>query len=650
MAKEERGPEAAYEERRAILVERGAALDGRERSVSLLRGITFLAAVALAVLGGTRQHIGFWIAAGVSLATFIAAVIAHAVLITRKAEIDQRIALVARGLARIRDEYQDFPEKGEKFSPELHPYSKDLDVFGHRSLFQLLSTAETVAGRGAMAAWLLTGASAKTVVERQTAARELSERPDLLEDISVLAHNARAKLPPDALFAWGEAKSIWEEGGNNGGTMFALRLRFLAPITVTLAVLGWTLGPAMGPFRHAWVVTMAVQLVVALRTGVMTERALAAASSREEPLGRFAPLFARIEKTQFSAALLERCRAAMLSSKPASRADSNENGSPGASATIGLPTTIVTASHAMSRLQTILGFADIRHAGMVHILVHLFTLWDVWCAVAIEKWRAEHGKRIRLWMDALATLEALSSIATFTYEHPDYVFPEVTPGKPHFIAKELAHPLLARKKRIANSIAFHGTESAKSKADKASPQALLITGSNMSGKSTMLRAIGTNAVLALAGAPVCAAQLSMSELDVRTSMRITDSLEQGVSHFYAELSRLKEITTVAEAGNPVLFLLDEVLHGTNSRERQVGAKAVVKHLLKHGAIGAVSSHDLGLSTLEEETAGIVKNAHFEEHVEDGKMAFDYKLKPGIVTTTNALRLMRVVGLPVEEDS
>jgi hypothetical protein len=608
-------PSLAYEQRRAELSKRGAALDARERLLSGLRGVTFVAAAALGLFAGVRSSTPLWIAAGATFAFFLTAVVVHAVLITKKAEIDQRVALVERGLARIGDTYEGFPEKGERFFPEQHPYAKDLDIFGPRSLYQLLCTAETAAGQGTLAAWLLTGASEGTVAARQEAVRELAGRPDLREDIAVLARDANARMRPDVLFTWGEAKSVWGDGEPSVGLRAALAARFLAPLTVLLAVLSWTMGDALGPFRHAWGVTLAVQLLVVLRTGVQTERALVAASSRESPLGRYAPLFARIEAETFKAPLLGRCLAAL-------------KGADGRT----------PASKAMSKLQSILGFADVRHTGLVHLLIHLFTLWDLWCAVALEKWRERHGKEIRAWIEALAALETLASLATFAYEHPEYAYPEVEEASPRFAASDLGHPLLPAARRVTNPVAFGKGQ--------ASPQALLITGSNMSGKSTLLRAIGVNGVLALAGAPVCAKELSMSVLDVRTSMRITDSLEQGVSHFYAELARLKEITAASDAGSKVLFLLDEILHGTNSRERQIGAKAVVKHLLAAGAIGAVSSHDLGLATLEEETGGTVKNAHFEEHVEDGKMAFDYRLKPGVVTTTNALRLMRVVGLPV----
>ncbi len=629
-------PAAAYRRRQAELSAQGGALDARERRTSTLRGVSFLAMGGLGIYAGVNGGAPPWIATGVAAAVFVTAVIVHAVLITKKAEIDQRSLLVKRGLGRIADTYEDLPERGERFAPEQHPYAKDLDLFGQRSLFQLLVTAETQAGQAALAAWLLTGASAKVVAERQAAVRELAARPDLREDIAVLAKNARAKLAPDALFTWGEAKSVFEPLG--AGLRLALGARFLVPVTIALAVAAWTIGGGAGPLRYAWMAALTLQLLAALRTGATTERALAQASSREEPLGRFGPLFDRIEATSFETPLLERCRAALLGEGAPSPRGEGDTSADAGSVRRGDKQ---SASHAMGKLQTILGFADMRHAGLFHLLFHLVTLWDVWCAVALERWRARHGRRIRTWIEALSTLEALASLATFAHEHPGYVYPEVSDGAPRFSAGDLGHPLIAAARRVSNSVAFATGGGA--------PQALLITGSNMSGKSTLLRAVGTNAVLALAGAPVCASRLSMTVLDVRTSMRITDSLEQGVSHFYAELQRLKEITTAADAGSPVMFLLDEVLHGTNSRERQIGAKAVVKHLLEKGAIGAVSSHDLGLADLEGETGGVVANRHFEEHVEDGKMAFDYRLKMGVVSTTNALRLMRIVGLPVEDE-
>src|SRR5262249_53138654 len=256
-------------------------------------------------------------------------------------------------------------------------------------------------------------------------------------------------------------------------------------------------------------------------------------------------------------------------------------------------------------------------------------LWDVWSAAALVRWRARYGIHVRRWIASMAEIEALASLASFAAEHPSYVFPEVGTGALRLVAEGLGHPLIPGGRRVDNDVAFAEPGSA-----------LMVGGSNMSGKSTLLRAVGVNAVLALAGAPVCATRLSMAECRVRTSMRIKDSLEEGVSHFYAELGRLKAIVDSADAGERVLFLLDEVLHGTNSRERSVGAKAVASPLLDRGAVGAVSSHDLGLSDLEAESGGRVRNVHFQELVEGDKMTFDYRLKPGVVTSSNALRLMK----------
>jgi DNA mismatch repair ATPase MutS len=352
-----------------------------------------------------------------------------------------------------------------------------------------------------------------------------------------------------------------------------------------------------------------VAVLAALRPSL--EPVLAPTASREQPFGRYVALFRCIEAQRFQAPRLVRLQAAIAGEG------------------------VAGASRELDRLQTLLGFAEVRASGMFAIFVNLFLLWDVFCAAALLRWRAGAGRSVRRWIEAMAEIEALAALGTFACEHPRYAFPEVTAGPLSFVAEGLGHPLLPAFRRVENDVAIASAGTA-----------LLVTGSNMSGKSTLLRAVGINAVLALAGAPVCARRLSLAECQVRTSMRIKDSLEEGVSHFYAELGRLKGIVDAANGGERVLFLLDEVLHGTNSRERNLGAKAVVKHLLDRGAVGAVSSHDLGLSDLEAESGGKVRNVHFQELVEGDKMTFDYKLKPGVVTSSNALRLMKRIGIAV----
>jgi DNA mismatch repair ATPase MutS len=255
--------------------------------------------------------------------------------------------------------------------------------------------------------------------------------------------------------------------------------------------------------------------------------------------------------------------------------------------------------------------------------------------VELEGWRARAGGRVRGWFATLGEAEALASLAGFAFEGPERSWPELK-DRPCFEGHALGHPLLAADHRVDNDVVLPRPGCA-----------LIVTGSNMSGKSTLLRAVGLNAVLAMAGGPVCARRLMVGEVEVATSMRVSDSLEAGVSHFLAELQRIKRVVEKAREKPPVLFLLDEILHGTNSRERLIGARAIVRQLTDLGAFGAVSTHDLGLAEPVPELEGRVENVHFQEQVDAaGVMTFDFLLRPGVVQSSNALRLMRAVGLDV----
>jgi DNA mismatch repair ATPase MutS len=293
----------------------------------------------------------------------------------------------------------------------------------------------------------------------------------------------------------------------------------------------------------------------------------------------------------------------------------------------------------MAALERIVGFVDARHNEVFRFVIGPLLMWDVHCAVALSRWRARAGRRVRRWLEVIGDTEALASLAAFAFEHPGFGWPEPS-AVPLLEASGLAHPLIPADRRVGNDV--HLPEAGR---------ALVVTGSNMSGKSTLLRTIGINAVLAFAGAPVCARSMRIGPMRIATSMRVQDSLSQGVSHFYAEILRLKRIVDWAAQrdADAVLFLLDEILHGTNSRERVRGASAVVRDLLAHGAMGVVSTHDLGITALERHLPGRVHNAHFEEQVDGTDMTFDYLLRPGIVQSSNALRLMRAVGIPVDDE-
>jgi DNA mismatch repair ATPase MutS len=304
----------------------------------------------------------------------------------------------------------------------------------------------------------------------------------------------------------------------------------------------------------------------------------------------------------------------------------------------GLFASEVAPSLAMRRFERVVGWFDLRHNGLIHPFANFFLLWDAHCLLRLEAWQRSVGRFARRWFEALGEVEALSAFGGLSFDEPGFAWPDVVAGPARYDASALGHPLLAPWVRVVNDVAL------------AEPgRALLVTGSNMSGKSTMLRAMGLNAVLALAGAPVCAARMTLSPLVVRTSLKISDSLARGVSHFYAEVSRLKAVLDATEQPRPVFFLLDEILHGTNSHERQIGARWVLAELIRRGAIGAVSTHDVGLCTLPDELMARVEQCHFREVVRDGRMSFDYRLRQGPVQGGNALRLMRIVGLEVPLD-
>ncbi|APR80953.1 MutS-related protein, family 1 [Minicystis rosea] len=598
-------PRALYDERLAELRATLAALEARSGRISSLRGITFLVAVAL----GAARIFGpvpviVWVLAALAATAFVALVIVHAALVTRTVGLELRVRLLEQGQKRIAGELQDLPSTGERFAVNGHAYAGDLDVFGRASLFQLVSATETGAGEAVLARWLAEPADAKEIHARQEAARELAALPRLREDLQASASESGTKGKAVEPFL------AWAEGGDAGPIAGRLALaRAIVPVTVALFVVSQIAGNE-GPswLRILWLIPLVAQLVVLATLRPIIEPVLAIASSREAPFGRYVALFRLIESTTFRAPRLVALREVL---------------------------TRAGAARAIGSLDRILGFADLRHSGIVAVFANIFLLWDAFVAAALFRWRAEHGVAVRGWIAAMAEIEALASLGTFAAEHPAFAFPDIDDGDLRFVAEGLGHPLIPASRRVSNDV------------DLPRPGAtLMITGSNMSGKSTLLRAVGVNAVLALAGAPVCARKLSMAVCDVRSSMRIKDSLEEGVSHFYAELERLKAVVDAVDGGDRVLFLLDEVLHGTNSRERNIGAKAVIRHLVEKGAVGGVSSHDLGLADLEREASGRVTNVHFQELVGDGKMVFDYKLKPGVVTSSNALRLMKLVGIRV----
>ncbi len=599
----------AYTQRIAELRAAGKGLAERDRRLSSLRGLTFVATALGVLVGLLRSSPTVWVSAAVAGTLFIAFVVQHALVSSRQFDLERRLRYCERGLERLAGTYRAAPDeahvRGERFQDPEHPYTGDLDVFGPASLFEQLNVTQTPGGARRLADWLLGAAPSDEIAARQQAAKELASLRALREEMALAGMRA-GKIDRDLskFLGWAKEPAAFAK---SGGPLVALALALVATSSA-LMVTSWLVG---GIFTRAWLGVVVLQLVLLLVLRPRLEPVLAPVCIQQSPLGTYRDLLALVEAHPFEDARLSALKGAL-------------EGKDGH-----------TASAQMRSLDRLTGLAAVRHNGIVHVLADIFLLWDVWCAWLVDRWRARVGPRVAAWLDALSELEAIAALATFADEHPSYGWPRVDDGKPHFEATGLGHPLIPISARVVNDVALTG-----------GVRALMITGSNMSGKSTMLRSMGVAAVLAQAGAPVCASSLSMSTLEVHTSMRIGDALDRGASRFYMEVRRLKDVVDRVNAGETVLFLLDEVLHGTNSRERIIGAKAVVQHLVDRGAVGAVSSHDLGLVELEELTGGRVKNYHFEDHLADDKMAFDYLMKEGAVSTSNALRLMRMVGIDV----
>lgn len=606
------GPSAiaqAYQNAAASLGVEDADLERRDLRLSQLRGITFLAAggSGLFALFETSQF--SWLVAALAASVFLVLLVLHARVSTRRFGIQRRQRLLDAGLARIagtyRSEAEETHRRGEGLGEDCN-YAKDLDLFGANSLFEQLNTTQTAAGRLKLAGWLSEAAAPETTLARQAAATELVERSDFRQEMALVGMQSK-NLHEDAaeLIAWTQQPATTKLATfvAFGGLLLLLQL--------SLAILAFGMDFAWA--AKGWLVCVAIQVIALAQFRPAIEPVIGPVSSTATPLGRLHELVATVEAQSFQNERLAAMHKAVSG-----------------------------ASSKLRKLDSLVGYAAIRHNGFAGLVANFFLMWDLWCAWRLHGWQQREGQAVEGWLEAMGELEALAALATFAAEHPDFCWPTLlgtTTGEkaaPSLIAEGLAHPLLPAADRVANSIELSDA-----------PCALMITGSNMSGKSTMLRSVGVAAVMAQAGAPVCAKSMRLSPLRIRSSVRVDDDLSQGVSHFYAEVKRLKQVVdSVAQAGPPVLFLLDEVLHGTNSRERVIGAKAVVRYLVDQGAIGAVTSHDLGLTELAAETDGAVRNVHFEDQLSEGEMYFDYTMKAGPVETSNALRLMRSAGIAI----
>ena len=522
----------------------------------------------------------------------------HQKIFWQKKKAERAIKYYERCLARLEGDWAGRGNSGEEFRDVKHPYGEDIDLFGTGSLFELLCTTRTRAGEINLAQWIQAPATVAEIRLRQAAIEELRMNLDLREDLALLGEDIRTGVQADALSNWGKGKPLTN----------LKSLRILTALMCGLAVV--MIGLLIADFG---LLPFYFYGGLAAVIGLWLRPKINEILRQVEPAGRdlklLSQVLSRIEQEQFQSIKLGSLRASL-------NAD------------------LTPPSKQIAQLASLNSWLEVRMNQLFRPVTAPFFMVSQ-LALSVEAWCVRSGPNIEKWIAAVGEIEALCSLANYAYEHPADPFAEIVEGEKIFDGVALGHPFIPENKVVRTDL----------KIDE-QLQLIVVSGSNMSGKSTLLRTVGMNAVLALAGAPVRAKSLKISPLQLGASIRIQDNLRAGASLFYAEISRLRQLMDKANDELPLLFIIDEILHGTNSHDRRIGADAVLRGLVQRGAFGLVTTHDLALTSIVEELKTKARNVHLEDHLEDGKMTFDYVLREGIVKKSNALELMRSVGLEV----
>ncbi len=595
-------PIREYTQRLERFGDRVEELERRSTRLANVRAVLFVGALAFGGLGLGLGPLWFLPAAGL-LVGFVVAVRHHGGIERDLSAARTLAALQREALARLDRDMASVPCPPDP--PEAEAFVADLDLSGPGSLLHLLGTPGTWHGQQCLTRWLLDPAETDVIRRRQDAVRELGPLLDLRHDLSVHARaigEGTADLEPFLQWAEGEPWLLTRPWF----TWIAIALSALTPVVIVLCAAG-----VIHPW--AWVAPIAINLALTRVVHHPTKDTFAAATPGERVFQDYAQLLQTLSTTPLKSEQLAAIQGQLSTREPG-------------------------AHGRMRRLDRLASLANLRTSPMAWLPIQAVTLWDLHVLRRLEIWQRDAGREVRSWFDAVGELEALAALAALHHDHPRWCFPEMV-DDPQVIAEDLGHPLLPPVSCVANDVSLGppGTF-------------LLVTGSNMSGKSTLLRAIGANAVLAHAGGPVCARRMQLPLLVLGTSFRVQDSLADGVSYFMAELRRLKEVVDRAASVDDdrvLLFLLDEILLGTNVAERQIAVQQVLGQLVEHRALGAVATHDLSLADAE----GLAERCqpiHFTETFfrdDDGpQMTFDYRARAGVSPTTNALKLLELVGL------
>jgi len=576
--------------------------------ISNIRLLVFILGITASVL--FYLSMAYMLSAGAFLlfaAVFLVLMNIHSKIIKNQHLARSILSANITALKRIDGDWHNFDDCGDDFKDSKHPYSDDLDIFGKYSLFQYINAAVTFTGRNSLAN-LLANPDKKpdTIIKRQTAVNELSALIAWRQKLNSYGISKQA-MPLDLLFNWSNSRQPFYLKKT---VLFASYI--LPAITISLIFIAALSPNITYPLP---LLAMAGQYLILKYKAKERNKALNTVYTYNQNIQSYSSMLKHFEKRKFSSEYLLNLKRKVI-------------GCDGKVAYL-----------QVEKLSYIVNDLISNRHNSLYAIINIITLWDYHCMTALEKWKDESGHLIKEWIHVIGELEALSSLAIINFDHPDWVFPRIKDTKNSanlIVAKSMGHPLLSNG-RVCNDLSIG--EACK---------ALLITGSNMSGKSTLLRTAGINLVLAYSGAVVCAEDFTCSIMDLYTCMRIRDDLENSISSFYAEILRVKMIVEAAKAKENIFFVLDEIFKGTNSQDRHIGAKFLIKQLLDCKTIGLVSTHDLELGDLEKESNGSIKNYHFIEYYENDEIHFDYKLRSGISTTRNAMYLMKMAGISIRD--
>ncbi len=504
-------------------------------------------------------------------------------------------------LKAIEGNYTQF-ENGAQFTPHDHFYANDMDVFGRASLYQFLNRTTSELGAEKLAAWLLYPTITETILQRQAAVKELATKNEWRQNLQAIGKESSIKkITLEKIKHWLQEPNLflqfkpWQW------------LRWLLPIIICSITVLYSFDIIT---EQLWYLFLFIFLAIAYQINKVVAPLHNILSTMVDDLGILSKSIADIETQQFASPLLQQLKTDLQKQN-------------------------ITASSKIKKLKKILDRLDLRYNIVIAIPLNIFLMWNLQQVLDLEKWKKENDDDVQLWFDTLAEFEALHSFATLHFNNPKYCFPTLKENHFTITATELGHPLIHQNKRVNNFINI-----------KTAGEIMLVTGSNMAGKSTYLRSIGINVILTMAGAPVCAKTFELSPVQLLSSMRIADNLEESTSTFYAELKKLKTVIEKINAGEKVFVLLDEILRGTNSLDRHTGSEALIRQLIKQKAAAILATHDVALANLEKEYPKNIHNFHFDAQTKGEELFFDYKLKDGVCTNMNASLLMKKIGLEI----